>query len=316
MPTDAVAALLRGAVEQAREAILEFSGDNVGEYLGVEFADEAAATHRFGATLPGYQGWQWAVVLAGYPGADRATVSEVVLIPGPGALLAPPWLPWEDRVRPGDLGPGDLLAPPADDLRLVPGFVATGDPAIDDVAFEVGFGRRRVLSVYGRDDAAQRWHDGDHGPDSPAARATKRACRDCGFMTPLAGALGLMFGVCCNAMSADGRVVDFGYGCGAHSDTPAPQLIGSPAYEPYDDGVLEVVEAVETVDVVETVETVETVDLADVADVADVVDVVDVAEAVDVAEVVSTSEAPSAELDAPQTLEAGEAVASAEPADG
>ena len=313
MPTDAVAALLRGAVEQAREAILEFSGDNVGEYLGVEFADEAAATHRFGATLPGYQGWQWAVVLAGYPGADRATVSEVVLIPGPGALLAPPWLPWEDRVRPGDLGPGDLLAPPADDLRLVPGFVATGDPAIDDLAFEVGFGRRRVLSVYGRDDAAQRWHDGDHGPDSPAARATKRACRDCGFMTPLAGALGLMFGVCCNAMSADGRVVDFGYGCGAHSDTPAPQLIGSPAYEPYDDGVLEVVEAVETVDVVETVETVETVDLADVADVADVVDVADVA---DVAEVVSTSEAPSAELDAPQTLEAGEAVASAEPADG
>jgi len=313
VPTDAVAALLRGAVEQAREAILEFSGDNVGEYLGVEFADEAAATHRFGATLPGYQGWQWAVVLAGYPGADRATVSEVVLIPGPGALLAPPWLPWEDRVRPGDLGPGDLLAPPADDLRLVPGFVATGDPAIDDLAFEVGFGRRRVLSVYGRDDAAQRWHDGDHGPDSPAARATKRACRDCGFMTPLAGALGLMFGVCCNAMSADGRVVDFGYGCGAHSDTPAPQLIGSPAYEPYDDGVLEVVEAVETVDVVETVETVETVDLADVADVADVVDVADVA---DVAEVVSASEAPSTELDALQTLEAGEAVAPAEPTDG
>jgi hypothetical protein len=43
-------------------------------------------------------------------------------------------------------------------------------------------------------------------------------------------------------MAADGRVVDFGYGCGAHSDTPAPQLIGSPAYEPYDDGVLDMVE--------------------------------------------------------------------------
>ena len=292
MPTDAVAALLHGAVEQAREAIVEFSGDNVGEYLGIEFADEAAATHRFGATLPGYQGWQWAVVLASYPGADRATVSEVVLIPGPGALLAPPWLPWEDRVRPGDLGPGDLLAPPTDDPRLVPGFVATGDPAIDDVAFEVGFGRRRVLSADGRDDAAQRWHDGDHGPDAPAARATKRACRDCGFMTPLAGALGLMFGVCCNAMAADGRVVDFGYGCGAHSDTPAPQLIGSQAYEPYDDGVLEVVE------VVEVVETVEAVDV------------------VDVVEADSASEAPSAELDALPTLEAGDAVAPAEPAEG
>jgi len=75
------------------------------------------------------------------------------------------------------------------------------------------------------------------------ARATKRMCRDCGFMTPLAGALGVMFGVCCNAMAADGQVVDFTYGCGAHSDTPSPPAIGSPLYEPYDDGVLELVEA-------------------------------------------------------------------------
>jgi hypothetical protein len=121
--------------------------------------------------------------------------------------------------------------------------VATGDPLIDDTALEVGFGRRRVLSMFGRDDAAQRWHDGDFGPEAPMARATKRACRDCGFMVPLAGALGVMFGVCCNAMAADGRVVDFNYGCGAHSDTPAPPGTGSPAYEPYDDGVIEVVRA-------------------------------------------------------------------------
>ena len=74
------------------------------------------------------------------------------------------------------------------------------------------------------------------------ARATKRVCRDCGFMTPLAGALGVRFGVCCNELSADGQVVDFFYGCGAHSDTPAPQGSGSPAYEPYDDGVLDMLE--------------------------------------------------------------------------
>jgi hypothetical protein len=242
-PSAAVAALLGAAADQARQAVVEFSGDTVGDYLGVAFENEAAATHRFLATMPGYQGWQWAVVIAAYPGSDRATISEVVLVPGPTALLAPQWLPWEERVRPGDLRPGDLLAPLTDDPRLVPGYVATGDPAIDDVTFEVGFGRRQVLSAWGRDDAAQRWHDGDHGPGSSMARATKRTCRDCAFMTPLAGALGVMFGVCCNAMAADGQVVDFTYGCGAHSDTPAPPAIGSPLYEPYDDGVLEVVEA-------------------------------------------------------------------------
>lgn len=238
-PTGAVAAVLTGAVDQAREAI---ESDAVGDYLGVAFEDEASATHRFLATLPGYQGWQWAVVVAACPGADHATISEVVLVPGPTALLAPAWVPWEERVKPGDLSPGDLLAPLPDDPRLAPGFMGTGDPLIDDTAVQVGLGRRRVLSAEGRDEAAQRWHDGEHGPAAPMARATKRVCRDCGFMVPLAGGLGAMFGVCCNALSADGQVVDFFYGCGAHSDTPAPQGNGSPAFEPYDDGVVEIVE--------------------------------------------------------------------------
>src|SRR5882724_863633 len=130
-------AVLMGAVEQARAAIIEFSGeDTLGEYLGASFEDPTSATHRFLAVLPGYRGWQWAVVVAACPGADRATISEVVLVPGPTALLAPKWVPWQERVKPGDLGPGDLLAPPADDPRLVPGYTATGDPEIDDVALE------------------------------------------------------------------------------------------------------------------------------------------------------------------------------------
>lgn len=240
---DGLAPILTGAVEQARAAVAEFSGaDTVGDYLGVGYEDPTAATHRFLAHLPGYQGWQWAVVVAAYPGADHATVSEVVLVPGPTALLAPEWVPWDQRVRPGDLSPGDLLAPPPDDPRLVPGYLASGDPQVDDVAVEIGLGRRRVMSAWGRAQAAQRWHDGDYGPGSSMARSTKRVCRDCGFYLPLAGSLGAMFGVCGNEMSADGHIVDSEYGCGAHSDTPAPAGSGSPAYDPYDDGVLDLVD--------------------------------------------------------------------------
>jgi len=235
-------AVLMGAVDLARAAIIEHSGDTVGDYLGATFDDSTAATHRFLANQPGYQGWQWAVVVAAHPGADHATISEVVLVPGPTALLAPKWVPWEERLRPGDLGPGDLLSPPAEDPRLVPGFAATGDPAIDDVAYELGLGRRRLLSRLGRLDAAERWHDGDYGPGSAMARSTRRVCRDCGFYVPVSGSLGLMFGVCANELSADGHVVDAEYGCGAHSDTPAPPVTGSPLYDPYDDGVLDVVE--------------------------------------------------------------------------
>src|SRR4029077_21176739 len=117
-----------GAVELARAAIVEHSGgDVVGEYLGASFDDPTAATHRFLADMPGYQGWQWAVVVAAYPGADHATISEVVLVPGPTALLAPAWVPWQERIQAGDLGPGDLLAPPADDPRLVPRYMSVRD---------------------------------------------------------------------------------------------------------------------------------------------------------------------------------------------
>jgi hypothetical protein len=236
-------ALLTGAADQARAAVVEFSEpEMVGDYLDVGQEDPYAATHRFLAHLPGYQGWQWAVVVAAYPGAERVTVSEVVLIPGPTALLAPEWVPWDQRVRPGDLSPGDLLAPVADDPRLVPGFTASGDPQVDETAAEFGFGRRWVMSAWGRADAAERWHDGDFGPESSMARSTKRVCRDCGFFLPLTGSLGSMFGVCGNELSADGHVVDRHYGCGAHSDTPAPAGTGSPMYEPFDDGVLEVTE--------------------------------------------------------------------------
>jgi Protein of unknown function (DUF3027) len=46
--------------------------------------------------------------------------------------------------------------------------------------------------------------------------------------------------VCANEMSADGHVVESEYGCGAHSDTPAPTGSGSPVHGPYDDGVLDI----------------------------------------------------------------------------
>jgi hypothetical protein len=240
VPAPGLEALLMGAVEHARAALSEFSGaDTVGEYLGATFEDPTSATHRFLANLTGYRGWQWAVVMAAYPGADHVTVSELVLVPGPTALLAPQWVPWQDRVRPGDLGPGDLLAPSPDDPRLTPGFMATGDPLIDDTAVELGLGRRQVLSPFGRAGAAQRWYDGEYGPGSTMARSTRRACRDCAFYLPLGGALGSMFGVCANELAADGHVVEAGYGCGAHSDTPEPPGTGSPLYEPFDDGVLD-----------------------------------------------------------------------------
>lgn len=254
----AVPAVLAHAVDLAKTAIEELGDGKVGAHLRVVGEDEASASHYFEAEVPGYRGWQWVVVVAAYPGSEHATVSEIVMLPGLDAVVAPTWTPWDERVRPGDLGPGDILPPAPADPRLVPGYVANGDPVVDEVAVEVGLGRIQVLSPLGRDEAAERWHDGPHGPGSEMARAAKATCDTCGFYLPLAGALRNEFGVCGNELAADGQVVHAHYGCGAHSDTPAPKGAGSPAFEPWDDGAVETtalpVRAAET-PAAETVET-------------------------------------------------------------
>lgn len=232
--------ILADAVDLARRALLELEPAGVGAHLGVATEDDSAATHRFEATLPGYRGWQWAVVVAAPPEADYATVSESALLPGPDALVAPDFVPWDQRIRPGDLAPGDLLAPPPNDPRLVPGYVATGDPAVDEVALEIGLGRTQVLSLEGREEAAERWY-AEFGPEADMAKAAPSTCGLCGFYLPLAGSLRAAFGVCGNAMGADGHVVHAAYGCGAHSDTVPPTGGGSPLYEAFDDAAVDMI---------------------------------------------------------------------------
>ena len=221
--------MLAGAVELARQVLLELlePGD-VGEHGGYETEGDRVGSHAFACTRPGYRGWNWSVVLTRAPRQKVATVDEVVLLPGPEAVVAPEWVPYRDRVQPGDLGPGDLLIPEDDDPRLVPAWFVgdeftdglLDDSAVRQVADEVGLGRVRVLSLEGRDEAAQRWFDGGGGPDTPLAKAAPGRCRDCGFLVRLAGPLATVFGVCANGQVLDdGRTVALDHGCGGFSET-------------------------------------------------------------------------------------------------
>ncbi|MCB2177287.1 MAG: DUF3027 domain-containing protein [Actinomycetales bacterium] len=221
-------AVLDAAVELARRAAEDVAQDPalVGEHLGLEHESERLVAHRFATTAPGYRGWAWTVTVARVPRGRTATVCEVDLLPGEEALLAPEWVPWAERLRPGDVGPGDVLPFVADDDRLDQGYEATGDLDADELAlFELGLGRPRVLSASGRSQAADRWYAGSHGPMAPAALAASAPCSTCGFLLLLAGSLRTEFGVCANEWSPDdGRVVSMDHGCGAHSETDAAPL--------------------------------------------------------------------------------------------
>lgn len=243
------------AVDLARAAAEEVAAPGVvGEHVGMVSEGDRVVTHFFECQELGYRGWRWAVTVARASRAKIVTLDETVLLPGPDSLLAPEWVPWSERLRPGDLGPGDLLPTNADDLRLEPGWSGEDEPApnsavsdemaalveaedaevagagpaelpvtpargtIAAVAEELGLRRARVLSRYGLHTAADRWED-SFGPKTPMAQAAPATCVSCGFLARVGGSLGQAFGVCANEFSpADGRVVSLGYGCGAHSE--------------------------------------------------------------------------------------------------
>jgi hypothetical protein len=228
---------LVGHARRAAEAVA--GTDAVGEYVGsvdesgTDVVGALTALH-FTCRQAGYVGWYWSVSVS-----DGPTVNDVVLLPGEHAITAPEWTPYRERIRPGDLSPGDILPPEADDIRLVPAWSAGDSQDTVDRYFarEVGLGREWVLSLAGRGLAADRWMDGETGPSTPIAEQAPASCSSCGFLVSLAGPLAENFGVCANGMAnADGRVVALSHGCGAHSQAKlsraaAPQVLPPPAFD-------------------------------------------------------------------------------------
>jgi hypothetical protein len=215
------------AIDAARAALLEEAGAaDVGEHLGHVVEGERLVTHLFACERAGYVGWQWSVTVTRASRQKDVTVDEVVLVPGEGAIVAPTWVPYRERIKPGDLSPGDLLPVEDDDPRLVPTYSFGDDPLDTDekaqvrtVAKDLGLGRVRTLSPFGRELAAERWYDSDGGPEAPIARSAPDQCSTCGFLVRVNGPLSELFGVCANGdANDDGRVVSFDHGCGAHSE--------------------------------------------------------------------------------------------------
>jgi hypothetical protein len=233
------------AVDAARAALLdEVEASDVGEHLGHVVEGERLVTHLFACERAGYAGWRWSVTVARAPRQKHVTVDEVVLVPGAEAIVAPVWVPYRERIKPGDLSPGDLLPVADDDPRLVPTYSFGDDPLDADdkaqvrqVALDLYLGRVRTLSPEGRELAAQRWYDGDGGPGAPVAQAAPDSCTTCGFLMRIAGPLAESFGVCANGdANDDGRIVSFDHGCGAHSEVRLakkhePQPMPEPVFD-------------------------------------------------------------------------------------
>ena len=215
--------VLENAVDLARAAAEDVALHfGVGDYLGYYPVGERVLTHYFTVEHPGYVGWHWAVTVSRVPRGRQAKVCEVDMLPGKGALLAPAWVPWADRLLPGDVSRRDILPYRKDDERLEPGLEDTSENPDLPLVRDLGLGRARVLSKEGRDQAIKRWYDSERGPGH--VRRPQATCSSCGFLIKMPGSYRRLFGVCANEWAQDdGRVVSLDHSCGAHSETDIPK---------------------------------------------------------------------------------------------
>ena len=81
----------------AKAALLEITPEaTIGASTG-QTDESGATTVTFQANMAGYPGWHWTVSVATLDDAEPS-VLEVELMPGNGALLAPDWVPWSERL--------------------------------------------------------------------------------------------------------------------------------------------------------------------------------------------------------------------------
>ncbi|MFD1714533.1 DUF3027 domain-containing protein [Amnibacterium flavum] len=89
----------RGLIDRARVALFEITdAETVGPVVGLDDETEGVVNVLFASTMPGYPNWRWNVAVSVIDGVESPSVLEAELLPGEGALLAPDWVPWADRL--------------------------------------------------------------------------------------------------------------------------------------------------------------------------------------------------------------------------
>jgi hypothetical protein len=156
----------------ARAALAEISpAGTVGALLERSSQDDGIAQLSFASTLSGYPGWHWSVSVAEVPG-EEPTVMEAELMPGDGALLAPDWVPWAERLEDYRAAQAAIAAEAAeradDDVDDDDADVDDDDLDEDDDFEDIDEDELAVVAAGGVDEESESEDEtADDGPEQP-----------------------------------------------------------------------------------------------------------------------------------------------------
>ncbi|MFB2554819.1 DUF3027 domain-containing protein [Herbiconiux liangxiaofengii] len=98
-PEPVVDEVLLAAAGVARAALKEITpGSSIGEVIGHRAEEDHVLSLHFASKLRGYPGWHWTVTMARIDDSAEPSVLEIEMLPGEGALIAPDWVPWSERL--------------------------------------------------------------------------------------------------------------------------------------------------------------------------------------------------------------------------
>ena len=120
------------AIAQAVAGTVSDEDGQVGDFVEAIDLGDNVTDFRFESRVRGYEGWQWSVTLYHDVELDHWTVNESSLVPTDKALRPPKWIPWKDRLEPGDLAVTDSIGTDPDDPRMEEGFRKTQDAETSD----------------------------------------------------------------------------------------------------------------------------------------------------------------------------------------
>lgn len=125
---------LLAARAQARHALEEITGARtIGAEAGFEVHEERVVTLFFESRMEGYPGWRWAATLARVDAESPVNVLEVELLPGEGAVVAPEWVPWSERLAQFRETQAQQAADEAAEARAAASELSEEDEAEDDL---------------------------------------------------------------------------------------------------------------------------------------------------------------------------------------
>ena len=184
-----------------------------------------------------YPGWRWAITVARVPRGKVATVCETNLVPGEGALLSPEWLPYAERLAPGDLGAGDVLPTRRRTRTSSPGSrrpatrTSTRWPCGSSGSAASACSRRRGEA------AAQRWYEGEAALTRRSPRRAPPPARRVASSTRWQVHCALFRRVRQRVVTQRRSRRGLDHGCGAHSEVDVDRHEPVPSAEPLVDEI-------------------------------------------------------------------------------